>query len=68
MRKSKLSKYDCQLLGRRLAKVQEKLLEYATTGFKEEGLNDDMLLCVSLIELGNFIDEKVRDKKDGTGN
>jgi hypothetical protein len=55
------------LLLRKIHEVEQYLMKFAMDGFREKGFTDDFHLCVRLLELGNFIDEKVRTKKDGTG-
>lgn len=60
-RKSKLSVSDCTFLHRKMADVQARILDFITRGCPKEGWRDDMMLCVGLLELGKFIDDKVKD-------
>ena len=54
-RKSVLKWTDCKYLHRLLGQSQQRLMEFACSGFKETGLKDDQQAIISLIELKNQI-------------
>jgi len=61
-RKSRLTQSDCLYLFRKMAKAQEKILEFVGHGCPKEGFRDDMFLCVELLQLKQIIDDKVVEK------
>ena len=57
MRKSILKWTDCQYLHRSMNKAQESLMDFACRGFKEEGINNDFMAVVTLIELRDRLNQ-----------
>jgi len=39
-----------------MSEAQEKLLDFASNGFKAEGFHDDMLAVVALLDLKKYIE------------
>lgn len=60
-RKSKLSISDCAYLHRKMSEVQSQILDFIARGCPKEGWRDDMMLCVGLLELDKFINERIKD-------
>ena len=61
-RKSKLTLTDCTSLHRKMAKAQEQILQFMAAGCPKAGWSNDLLLCVTLLELDQIISDKVKDK------
>lgn len=65
MRKNKLSKNNCVVFLKFLQEAQMEVIKHAVNGFPENDgyIKSDAHLCVKLLELGDFIDAKVRKKE-----
>ena len=60
-RKSRLTRSDCLDLYKKLAQAEGEILRFVANGCQETGLRDDIMVCVSLLDLQELIGKRVRE-------
>jgi hypothetical protein len=67
VRESTLLWSDCDYVFRKMSESQQRLMKYVAGGCKKTGLNDDMLIFCSFIELRDLLNKYIDKSKKKNG-